>query len=70
MNDFEVEFEEVKFDDSKIISERVETKLEDILVNEFEHVKSEESFLKFNFNDSNNDKKLSTFLKKMLMKLK
>ena len=58
MNDFEVEFEEVKFDDSKIISERVETKLEDILVNEFEHVKSEESFLKFNFNDSNNDKKI------------
>ena len=58
LNDFEVEFEEVKFDDSKIISERVETKLEDILVNEFEHVKSEESFLKFNFNDSNNDKKI------------
>ena len=53
---FWVEFEEVKFDDSKIISERVETKLEDILVNEFEYVKSEESFLKFNFNDSNNDK--------------
>ena len=58
LNDFEVEFEEVKFDDSKIISERVETKLEDILVNEFEHVKTEESFLKFNFNDSNNDKKI------------
>ena len=58
LNDFEVEFEEVKFDDSKIISERVETKLEDILVNEFEHVKSEESFLKFNFTDSNNDKKI------------
>ena len=58
LNDLEVEFEEVKFDDSKIISERVETKLEDILVNEFEHVKSEESFLKFNFNDSNNDKKI------------
>ena len=58
LNDFEVEFEEVKFDDSKIISERVETKLEDILVNEFEHVKSEESFLKFNFNDSNNDQKI------------
>lgn len=58
MNDFEVEFEEVKFDNSKIISERVETKLEDILVNEFEHVKSEESFLKFNFNDSNNDEKI------------
>ena len=58
LNDFEVEFEEVKFDDSKIISERVETKLEDILVNEFEHVKSEESFLKFNFNDLNNDKKI------------
>ena len=58
LNDFEVEFEEVKFDDSKIISERVETKLEDILVNEFEYVKSEESFLKFNFNDSNNDKKI------------
>ena len=58
LNDFEVEFEEVKFDDSKIISERVETKLEDILVNEFEHVKSEESFLKFDFNDSNNDQKI------------
>ena len=58
LNDFEVEFEEVKFDDSKIISERVETKLEDILVNEFEHVKSEESFLKFDFTDSNNDKKI------------
>ena len=58
LNHFEVEFEEVKFDDSKIISERVETKLEDILVNEFEHVKSEESFLKFNFNDSNNDQKI------------
>lgn len=58
LNDFEVEFEEVKFDNSKIISERVETKLEDILVNEFEHVKSEESFLKFNFNDSNNDEKI------------
>ena len=58
LNDFEVEFEEVKFDDSKIISERVETKLEDILVNEFEHVKSEESFLKFNYTDSNNDKKI------------
>ena len=58
LNDFEVEFEEVKFDNSKIIPERVETKLEDILVNEFEHVKSEESFLKFNFNDSNNDKKI------------
>ena len=58
LNDFEVEFEEVKFDDSKIISERVETKLEDILVNEFEHVESEESFLKFDFNDSNNDQKI------------
>ena len=58
LNHFEVEFEEVKFDDSKIISERVETKLEDILVNEFEHVKSEESFLKFNFNDSKNDQKI------------
>ena len=58
LNDFEVEFEEVKFDDSKIISERVETNLEDILVNEFEHVKSEESFLKFDFNDSNNDQKI------------
>ena len=44
LNDFEVEFEEVKFDDSKIISERVETKLEDILVNEFEQIKSEKSF--------------------------
>ena len=52
LNDFEVEFEEVKFDDSKIISESVDIKLEDILVNEFEHVKSEESFLKFDFNDS------------------
>ena len=58
LNDFEVEFEEVKFDDNKIISERVETKLEDILVNEFEHVKSEESFLKFDLNDSNNDQKI------------
>ena len=45
LNDFEVEFEEVKFDDNKIISERVETKLEDILVNEFEHVKSEDCLL-------------------------
>ena len=62
LNDFEVEYEEVKFDDSKIISERVETKLEDILVNEFEHVKSEESFLKFNFNDSNNDQKIVNIL--------
>ena len=58
LNDFEVEFEEVKFDDSKIISEKVETKLEDILVNEFEYVESEESFLKFDFNDSNNDQKI------------
>ena len=58
LNDFEVEFEEVKFDGNKIISERVETKLEDILVNEFEHVKSEESFLKFDLNDSNNDQKI------------
>tara|TARA_A100001011_G_scaffold400803_1_gene519113 strand:+ start:11018 stop:12781 length:1764 start_codon:yes stop_codon:yes gene_type:complete len=58
LNDFEVEFEELKFDDSKIISQKVETRLEDILVNEFEHVKSEDSFLKFNFNDSNNDQKI------------
>ena len=58
LNDFEVEFEEVRFDDNKIISERVEKKIEDILVNEFEHVKSEESFLKFDLNDSNNDQKI------------
>ncbi|MAS30793.1 MAG: hypothetical protein CMC46_02495, partial [Flavobacteriaceae bacterium] len=62
LNDFDVDFEEVRFDDSKIISERVETKLEDILVNEFEHVKSEESFLKFEFNNTNhpssNDQKI------------
>ena len=58
LNDFEVEFEELKFDDSKIISQKVETRLEDILVNEFEHVKSEDSFLKFDFNDSNNDQKI------------
>ena len=53
LNDFEVDFEEIKFDDNKIIAERVEIKLEDIIVNEFEHVKSEENFLKFDFNNTN-----------------
>ena len=62
LNDFEVDFEEIKFDSNKIISERVEIKLEDIIVNEFEHVKSEENFLKFDFNNANqystNNKKI------------
>lgn len=62
LNDFEVDFEEIKFDGNKIISERVEIKLEDIIVNEFEHVKSEENFLKFDFNNANqystNNKKI------------
>lgn len=53
LNDFEVDFEEIKFDDNKIIAERVEIKLEDIIVNEFEHVKSEENFLKFDNNNTN-----------------
>lgn len=52
LNDFEVDFEEIKFDDNKIIAERVETNLKDIIVNEFEHVKSEENFLKFDLNNT------------------
>ena len=43
---------------AKLFRRELKQNLEDILVNEFEHVKSEESFLKFNFNDSNNDKKI------------